>query len=105
MHKPVQTKVRIYSLLRKNQTYLKSLGVKRIGLFGSFVRGEQRARSDVDFLIEFEPGNKSFDNFIRLSFFLEDLMGRRVELITPESLSPYIGPRIIKEVEYAAVFA
>ena len=103
MSKPVQSKARVMTLIKQNQTTLKSLGVKRLGLFGSFVHGKQRARSDVDFLVEFEPGAKSFDNFMRLSFFLQDLMGRRVEVITPESLSPYIGPHIIKEVEYAAI--
>ena len=105
MPKPVQTKAQVQSLVKKNQATLKSLGVKRLGLFGSFARGKQRTRSDIDFLVEFEPGKKSFDNFMRLSFFLEDLFGRRVELVTPESLSPYIGPHIIKEVENVANFA
>jgi hypothetical protein len=51
-------------------------------------------------LPEFEQGKKTFDNFIQLSFFLEDLFKRRVELVTTESLSPYIGPHIMSEVEY-----
>lgn len=101
MRKPVQNKIKVMALVKKNENTLRAFGVKRLGLFGSFVRGKQRAKSDVDFLVEFEPGKKSFDNFMQLSFFLEDLMGRRVELITPESLSPYMGPRILKDVEYA----
>lgn len=101
MRKPVQSKARVLALVKRNENILKSFGVKRLGLFGSFASGKQRTRSDVDFLVEFEQGSKSFDNFMQLSFFLEDLMGRRVELITPESLSPYIGPHIINEVEYA----
>lgn len=101
MDKPVQSRDRVLALIREQQNTLQALGVRKLGLFGSFVRGEQRADSDVDFLVEFEPDKKSYDNFIQLAFLLEDLLGRRVELVTPESLSPYIGPHIIKEVEYA----
>jgi predicted nucleotidyltransferase len=57
---------------------------------------------DIDILIEFEPGKKSFDNFMRLATFLEQQIGRHVELVTPESLSPHIGPHILREVEYAS---
>jgi uncharacterized protein len=49
------------------------------------------------------PGEKTFDNFINLAFFLEDILGRKVDLITKESLSPYIGPRILQEVEYVSL--
>lgn len=77
--------------------------MKKIGLFGSFVRGHQNADSDVDLLVEFEPDKKTFDNFINLSFFLEDLLKHRVELVTRESLSPYIGPHILAEIEYVAL--
>jgi len=101
MDKPVQSRDRVLALIREQQSALQALGVRRLGLFGSFVREEQRADSDVDFLVEFESDKKTYDNFIRLVFLLEDLLGRRVELVTPESLSPYLGPRIIKEVEYA----
>jgi predicted nucleotidyltransferase len=73
--------------------------VKRIGLFGSFARGEEKDTSDVDIMVEFEE--PTFDNFMRLAFFLEDLFGRRVELVTPDSLSSYIGPYIRKEVIWA----
>ncbi len=73
------------------------------GLFGSFVRGDQRADSDVDVLVEFEEGQKTFDHFIGLSFLLEDLLGRRVELVTCDSLSPHIGPHILREVEYVSL--
>lgn len=101
----VQTKEQIFSLLAQNYTRLKGFGVKRCGLFGSFVRGEQTPNSDIDILVEFEPGQKTFDNFMHLAFFLEDVLGRKVDLVTPESLSPYIGPHILREVEYAAVRA
>jgi len=70
----------------------------RIGVFGSFVRGEQRPDTDIDFLLQFEPSQKTFDHLMELSFFLEDLFPNRIEPITPESLTPYIGPQILKEV-------
>lgn len=101
----VQTREDIVKILDQNQTQLRVLGVKRLGLFGSFVRGQQRADSDVDMLAEFEPGQKTFDHFIRLTFLLEDLLGRSVELLTPEALSPHIGPYMLKEVEYVSVAA
>jgi len=97
----VETKENVLALLKEHQDKIRALGVRRIGLFGSFIRGEHRAESDIDLLVEFEPGKKTFDHFIQLSFFLEDLLNRRVELVTPESLSPYIGPYILSEVEYA----
>jgi predicted nucleotidyltransferase len=82
-----------------------NLGVRRLGLFGSFARGEERPDSDIDILVEFAQGKKSFDAFMQLSFLLEELLGQPVELVTVESLSPYLGPHILKEVEYAAIAA
>ena len=90
------------ALLFQNQARIRALGVQRLGLFGSFVREQRASESDIDLLVEFSEGKKTFDNFIELSFLLEDVLQRRVELITPDSLSPYIGPRILSEVEYAA---
>ena len=101
----VLNKEQIFSLLNRYSSQLRLYGVKRCGLFGSFVRGEQDNRSDVDILVEFEDGQKSFDNFMHTAFFLEDVFGRKVDLLTPESLSPYIGPRILREVEYALIRA
>jgi predicted nucleotidyltransferase len=97
---PVQDKQEIFALLVENESQLRRLGVRRCGLFGSFARGEQNERSDVDILVEFEAEQKTFDNFMALAFYLEDLFGRKVDLLTPESLSPYIGPHILREVEY-----
>ena len=105
MDTSVQTKKKALSLIEENQDRIKALGVKKLGLFGSFVREEQGVGSDVDLLVEFEPGKKTFDNFIQLSFFLEEVFKRRVELVTPESLSPYIGPHIMDKVEYVTFIA
>ncbi len=74
-------------------------------MFGYFTRGQQRSDSDVDLLVEFEEGAKTFDHFMELALLLEHLLGRRVELVTPEALSPHIGPRILREVEYVSLAA
>ncbi len=99
------TKGRIFSLLEKNQTRLRDFGVTKLGLFGSFARNEENRDSDIDVLVEFDQGRKTFDGFIQLAFFLEELFAKRVELFTAEALSPYIRPHMLKEVEYVALTA
>lgn len=101
---PVQAKSQVLALLQEYQQELHCFGVRRCGIFGSFVRDTAiHDQSDVDLLVTFDPEQKTFDNFIHLSFFLEDLFGRAVDLITIESLSPYIGSHILDEVEYVSV--
>jgi predicted nucleotidyltransferase len=99
----VGQKEEVLNLIRNHQKEIRDLGVKRYGLFGSFVRGQTTEQSDIDILVEFEPGQKTFDNFTKLAFFLKDLLGREVDLVTTESSSPHIGPHILKEVEYASI--
>lgn len=94
------TKENVMQAIRGAGSRLRALGVESIGLFGSFVRAQGREDSDVDLLVEFRPESKTFDNFMDTCFLLEELLGRRVELVTRESLSPYIGPYVLKEVEY-----
>jgi predicted nucleotidyltransferase len=81
------------------EAQIRALGVSRLALFGSVLRGEARPDSDVDILVEFVKGSKTFDRFLALSELLEDCLERRVELVTAESLSPFIGPRILTEAE------
>jgi predicted nucleotidyltransferase len=76
-------------------------GVKRIGIFGSFSRGEEREDSDLDVLVVFEEGQKTFDNYMDLKFYLEDLFGREVDLVTERALKPQLKDIIMKEVVYA----
>jgi predicted nucleotidyltransferase len=102
---PVQTRAQLLALLREHETRLGEFGVVRYGPFGSFARESPARDSDVDLLVEFAPGKKTFDNFIQLAFFLEDLLGRPVDLVTPESLSPHVGPHILREVQYVTIGA
>ena len=66
----IRTKQDILDVLDQNRSHIRALGVRRIGLFGSFVRGEQHPDSDIDLLVEFDPRRKTFDTFMELSFFL-----------------------------------
>lgn len=88
----------VFSVLEKNRESIRGFGVKRLGLFGSCVRGEFKGGSDLDFLVEFDK--PTFKNFMGLSFLLEDLFKTKVDLITPEGLSPYMKPYIEKEVKW-----
>ncbi len=103
MKTSVSSKDAVIQVIRENGSRIRALGVRRLGLFGSFVRGEQHHESDVDLLVEFDPDQKNFDHFMGLSFLLEDLLRRRVELVTTEALSPYLGPSILQEVEYVPI--
>lgn len=89
-------------LLKNHETALKEkYHVRQIGIFGSFAREEQRADSDIDVLVDFEEGAKTFDNFMELKFFLEDLFHRKVDLVTVKALRPQLKEGILKEVTYA----
>ena len=83
----------------KHEREIRALGVSRLALFGSVLRGTPHEGSDVDLLVQFRPGMKSYDRFLALSELLERCLGRRVELVTTEALSPFIGPRILKQAE------
>ena len=96
-------KSEVFDFLRSNREAISSYGVKKIGLFGSFVRNSQTDASDIDILIEFEQEKENYRNFIHLAYFLEDNLQRKVDLLTTDGLSPYIGPKILKEVEYVSL--
>lgn len=97
------SKEMIFELLRKNRAQLQKYGEKKLGLFGSFVRGENNEASDIDFLVEFEEGKKNYDNFIELAFLLEDIFKKQVVLLTSESMSPYLKPYILKEIIFEPI--
>lgn len=104
MNTSVDNKGLLLQRLFQHRDEIKAFGIKEMGLFGSFRRNADiHNGSDIDLLIEFEKGQKTYDNFIGLSAYLEDLLGRKVELVTQKSLSKYIGPHILKEVEHVSL--
>ena len=95
------TKETILSTIQTHKTELFKLGIRDIGLFGSYVRGEQSDKSDIDILIDFEPDRENYDNYMAVYDRLEQVFkNERIEIVTKNGLSPYIGPRILNEVVY-----
>ena len=98
---PLPTKQEILTRLEDNSALLQMYRVRRIGLFGSYARQEQKKRSDIDLLVEFESA--TFDNFMNLAFAMERLFHKKIDLVMPESLSPYLKPLIEQEVSWIEV--
>ena len=95
------TKEYILSTIKAHKNEIKFFGVQNVGLFGSYVRNEQTEKSDIDLLIDFAPEYENFDNFMAICDYFEKLFkNQKVEIVTKNGLSPYIGPAILKEVLY-----
>lgn len=95
-------KIEILNKLRISKSELLKFGVVRIGLFGSVKREETNQESDVDILIDFNPEQETFENYMKACTFLESLLtDSKLDIVTKKGLSPFIGPYILKEVEYA----
>jgi predicted nucleotidyltransferase len=95
--------VEIKKILEKNNKYLRqTFHVMEIGIFGSFVKEEEKTDndSDIDILITFRKGYKDFFNYMRLKYYLEDLLGREVDLVIKEAVKPRLKERISREVKY-----
>lgn len=91
----------ILRTIRIHKPELRKLGIQDIGLFGSYVRNEQSEKSDIDILIDFTPDKETFDNYMAVYDFIEDLFeNEKIEIVTKNGLSPYIGPMILSEVLY-----
>ena len=91
----------ILKKIEESKDKIKKFGVRRIGLFGSYVRNEQKKGSDIDIIVEFEKGKKTFDNYMELKFFLEDLFNCKVDLVILESIKPDLKSHILRSVKYA----
>ena len=92
---------RVIQLLREHRAEIDGFGVRTIGLFGSVARNEARAESDLDVLVDFgdEP---TFHNYMGLKFFLVDLLGSKVDVVTPGTLLPPIETAVMKELVHVA---
>jgi uncharacterized protein len=92
------TRETILAVLETHRGELEQLGVRRIGLFGSFLHGHPRESSDIDLLVRFE--RPSFDNYMDSKFLLERLFGRSVDLVTEDALKPALR-HVREEAAYA----
>ena len=91
----------ILQKIQNNKDKIEEYGIKNIGLFGSYTTNEQSEDSDVDILVEFEQGKKTFDNYMDLKFFLEELFGYKVDLVIAEAIKPALEKQILETVQYA----
>ena len=94
-------KEQILTLLAAHRADLDRYGVKSLALFGSVARDDAGEDSDIDVLVEFE-GPATFDGYMELKFYLEDLLGKPVDLVTPKALRPQLRPRIEQELVYVS---
>jgi predicted nucleotidyltransferase len=95
----------VAAALERLHAQIARLGVRRLALFGSVQRGTARPDSDVDLLVEFAAGQKTLGHLVELGDLLEQTLQRHVELVTLESLSPYIGPTILEEAQDVVRYA
>lgn len=95
------TKENILTKLKAKKAMLSKFGICNVGLFGSYLRNEQSSESDIDLLIDFEPDKENFDNYMAVYDIFEKLFrNEKIEIVTKNGLSPYIGPKILNEVVY-----
>jgi len=96
----MKTVYEIIEIIKKNKGSLREeYGVKEIGIFGSYIRGEQKEVSDVDILVELEKPI-GFVKFLKLEKRISGLLGIKVDLVTKKALKPFIGQQILQEVQY-----
>jgi len=87
--------------IQDNTAHVRAYGVRKLGIFGSFATSRQSAGSDIDVLVEFERGDKTFDNYMGLKIYLEKLFHRRVDLVIKDALKNRIKDRVLSETAYA----
>jgi|Deesub1362B_J571_1020462.scaffolds.fasta_scaffold01367_4 hypothetical protein len=91
----------VVSEIKKNEEIIKKkFKVGEIGVFGSVVRGEETEKSDIDIIVEFESEGKNFDNYMELKFFLEELLGASVDLVSKSAIRERLRSKILEEVVY-----
>ena len=93
----------ITSTLEQQKSALRQFGVSRIGLFGSSVRADATPESDIDMVVEFDPGKKTYKNFFGTATYLESLFKKQVDLVTPQAISPRMKPYIDKDIQYVQI--
>jgi predicted nucleotidyltransferase len=97
-----QDKQQVHDLIRTQKTAIRQLGAERIGLFGSFARGEQKETSDIDLVVEFKAGMKTYRNLLNLADLLEELLKKKVDLLTWEGMASFVQREAKKDIEYVS---
>ncbi len=98
----IYTKDDVIKVLLSYKKEIRSFKIDRIGLFGSFNKGDNKTESDIDLLIEFQQGKKTFKNYTGAYLFLKNVLQKEIDFLTPESLSPYVGQHILKSIDYVS---
>ena len=93
----------ILAQISAHREQLKAMGAEKLGLFGSYARNQQTADSDIDFIIEFQKGKKTYNNFIEIAYFLEDIFQNEVDLLTLQSLTPLFLNVIQADITYVTL--
>lgn len=101
----VGNRAQLLHMLQGNAAAIQAFGVLKLGVFGSFARDTATPESDVDLFVDFLPERKTLKTLLGLSRFLEALLGRKVELVTPGALNPFTGKYILDEVRYVSLAA
>lgn len=91
----------VINTLNKQEKFKEKFKIKTLALFGSTVRNEATQKSDLDFLVEF-AGSPTFDQYMDLKFYLENLFNKPVDLVIKDDLKPIIREKVIKEVVYVS---
>ncbi len=95
------TEDNILKMIEDKRERIDDFGVKEIGLFGSYLKNEQNEESDIDILVEFYEGKKTFDNYMGLKFFLEELFDKKVDLVLKNAVKPFLKEQIMGNIKYA----
>ncbi len=93
----------ILTTIEQQKEQLRKFGLVRVGLFGSVARGEETINSDVDILLDFDPAQKTYRNFFDSTMFLEHILKRSVDAVTPQALSSHIRPHIEPDIHYVQI--
>ncbi len=97
-------KQEIFKTILDNKETIKSFGVTEIGLFGSYVRNEQTENSDIDFLIDYDNDKISYVKYFNFCEYIEALFNKnKIDIVTKNGLSEFIGPHILREVSYVKI--
>lgn len=91
----------IETFLSNNMEHIReAYGVEKLGVFGSTARGENSPGSDLDLLVEFRPGEETFDHYMHLKFFIEDQLGIKADVVTANALRKEYKEKVLEETKY-----